>query len=336
MKPIAPRHLNTPTKEDEPTRVARPILTIPNWNHQPMEMVETDGEKIDFEAAASGKMPENSQLSDSPKNEKTGTEKRLRDTIHVYWSTARSQAELKLPRRLPEAIRGILPGIGIAISLIFVWFFIQGRSSQPTPNDLVNQDSSTVIKPITEAPLRKSENQSLAVTQPDRQKITNADPPSEALFNNVSIIERNAPPVSPKTQVTQAEISSRERVDIASRTAIESTFAKTKSRPSRTTVAPTTRLNQSEWPRNENKSAPALDPLTIEQRPVVETNLNQVPQANRTPTFRRRELQPSRPQTVEPYTQDLQPQYSYQTTDPSTYKDPDYVVPPVTRRTARE
>lgn len=338
MKPIAPRHRNPIETKDEGIRLARPILTIPDWNDRPSEMVASDGENIDFEVASSEKLPDEPNRSDSTTVEKMPSERKLRDTIHVYWSTAKNRAELKLPRRLPEAIRGILPGIGIAISLIFVWFFIQGGPNPPTPTDLVNQDSSPVIKPITEAPLRRPGNPSVAVNQPAPQEVSTAkvEVESEPLFDHFAIIERKEASVSTSAKEQQSEVSSRERVDIASRTAVEGTFAKTKSRLSQTAVAPTAPPTNYEWSPGAGQSSQETDPLAIGQRPTVETKVNQGAPANPNPTLRRRELQPERGQSADPSTPDLDPQYSYQTTDPSTYKDPDYVVPPITRRTKNE
>ena len=325
MMPIAPRYRRSAESNGETERLARPILTIPDWN---VQVSETETEAEVREEIPTG-LSDGESTQESVENHRP-VAGRLRDRIHVYWSTARSKHRIGLPRRIPEAIRGILPGIGISISLMFVWFLIRGVPNEPSANDLADQGSSAVIEPISESPLRKSRAIPVA-TRPQGESDASARVASnpEELFHDVAIIHRTTGDREDsshegKSQEQMAPIAEPAQPSVE----VAATIPEPRSRQPVVKDPP----ESYEWSPNGNGMASNSQALTVENRPKV----RQVRNRNRRASERPQQRRPQREQVAAPApTKTNQPTYSYQTTDPSTYNDPAYEVPPVAQRQAR-
>lgn len=344
MTPIAPRYRGSAPSGDKRDDQLHPILTIPDWDAQ--EELADEPVPAHSEPApepepvgvneAEEQAPEESPSDDPP------VAGRLRETIHVYWSTAKFGKRFRLPSRLPEAVRGILPGVGIAISLIFVWFLINRSSNEPTASDMADQGTTSAIQPINGNPLRKTATPRVARAKP-KPKPEAAKPKKpvaevvadkeDTLFDDIPIIERESPAETvqqpsealadaaeetlppPTTVPPQDELVARKPI--------------TPDQPSNHGGAPSTTLSSTteyEW---SGKADPRMRPDAPSTGPAPqrrETAVARRPQQRRDPSQAPRNRQVNNSENVG------NKQFTYESTDPSTYKDPIYNVPPIVGR----
>ncbi len=352
MSPIAPRYRGPNASPDDIQPTVNPVLTIPNMV-QPIENTVTFQGEVSQEPAS----PAEGEASPTPDLEiepiaadDSGMQPVLgsmQDSIkRITEATSRSIRQVGNNKSFNpvETVRGVLPGIVISISIICLWWIVGRNSSAPTRPDIARQPprQQETINPIASEPLRVAE-QVVDASRDEAPAIATEPKRDEQLFDSVPFINRPANDRVSQSDPTQEAAST---VPPAN----ERPQAETHPAPSQSSRAPAAqsevanaqtsarvpaRQPRNERPRVNERVRPKVADRSTEfewQRgrsgqPMIDRPGDGIrPRQDHTVTAQspRRDRPRRDRQTQQPH--------SYQQTDPSTYKDPVYNVPPVARR----
>ena len=353
MTSIEPRFRGHYPATDEQNDRIYPILAIPDWDAQAVLNVSLNS----IEAATAASPAEATDAADwnHVANEQLSGDDgpaagRLRKTTEKDWSISELSKRLRLASTLPNAIRGVLPGVGIAISLMFLWAIFQ--KDETTQNQSVlSQDRPNAVKPIDQEPLRAASPTSVATQNPTTNSpivATNGDESVDPLFNQVPIIASESADDFATTDTDSA--SGDDFVDAESllnpqETAVEATVnrgsagqigvgmvnssVQTSMGGSKTELPASTHTRQKVGLMN-NLTAPSQRADSTEPNSMTDkgffSNSPDVARQQPPSGFDRGTL--NNPSSANS-------RYSYEITDPSTFKDPIYNIPPIARRQTR-
>jgi len=353
MTSIEPRFRGHYPATDEQNDRICPILAIPDWDAQAVLNVSLNS----IEAATAASPAEATDAADwnHVANEQLSGDDgpaagRLRKTTEKDWSISELSKRLRLASTLPNAIRGVLPGVGIAISLMFLWAIFQ--KDETTQNQSVlSQDMPNAVKPIDQEPLRAASPTSVATQNPTTNSpivATNGDESVDPLFNQVPIIASESADNFATTDTDSA--SGDDFVDAESllnpqETAVEATVnrgsagqigvgmvnssVQTSMGGSKTELPASTHTRQKVGLMN-NLTAPSQRADSTEPNSMTDkgffSNSPDVARQQPPSGFDRGTL--NNPSSANS-------RYSYEITDPSTFKDPIYNIPPIARRQTR-
>ena len=353
MTSIEPRFRGHYPATDEQNDRIYPILAIPDWDAQAVLNVSLNS----IEAATAASPAEATDAADwnHVANEQLSGDDgpaagRLRKTTEKDWSISELSKRLRLASTLPNAIRGVLPGVGIAISLMFLWAIFQ--KDETTQNQSVlSQDMPNAVKPIDQEPLRAASPTSVATQNPTTNSpivATNGDESVDPLFNQVPIIASESADDFATTDTDSA--SGDDFVDAESllnpqETAVEATVnrgsagqigvgmvnssVQTSMGGSKTELPASTHTRQKVGLMN-NLTAPSQRADSTEPNSMTDkgffSNSPDVARQQPPSGFDRGTL--NNPSSANS-------RYSYEITDPSTFKDPIYNIPPIARRQTR-
>lgn len=337
MSPIAPRYRGPNPSSDDSQPALSPILTIPHLT--PIEddpvtysQVVSDSapsEQADVEAA--GSKPGEAEPTPPIDNGTQPVRGSMQESIQrITNSATRSLKSFGTNKSFNpiETVRGVLPGIVISISIICLWWIVGRSSPAPQRQDIARetQTGQEMINPIADDPLRATEQVADARNGDSASTSAEANR-DEQLFDHVPFINRptndsvsqsDSTPEAPTT-VPPAEDGPQADARPAPSQSSFPPEAQTDIASNRPNPAPTGRDVRADVLR---PNVPGREPVGAAER-STEFEWPRDRQVASQPTDRsgqrRDDRQPQRP-------------YSYQQTDPSTYQDPIYHVPPVARR----
>ena len=349
MSPIAPRYRGPDASSDDSQPALSPILKIPNLT--PEDQVVTYSGVLSDVSVENAPDATTEAHSEIPSPEQGGLQpvlgsmqesiKRITDTATRSIKRVGDGNKTFSP---VETVRGVLPGIVISISIICLWWIIGRSSPAPLRPDIARESQSgqESINPIASDPLRVAEK--AKDTRADNSPSVATDASSdEQLFDHVPFINRPTNETVSQSDATQEAPTSAPPTD--------GPQAEARPAPSQSSFPPAV---QSEIAEAQPNPRSPRDQMNVQQR--TDRPRTPVRVADRSTEFEwqrgsqgRRAPDPQRVRTVEQRrapqataqrkdrnrtTEDRQPRrtYSYQQTDPSTYKDPVYNVPPVARR----
>ena len=244
----------------------------------------------------------------------------------------------------------MLPGVGIAISLMFLWAIFQ--KDETTQNQSVlSQDMPNVVKPIDQEPLRAASPTSVATQNPTTNSpivATNGDESVDPLFNQVPIIASESADDFATTDTDSA--SGDDFVDAESllnpqETAAEATVnrgsagqigvgmvnssVQTSMGGSKTELPASTLTRQNVGLMN-NLTAPSQRANSTEPNSMTDKEF-----FSKSPDVARQQPPSGFDRGTLNNPSSANSRYSYEITDPSTFKDPIYNIPPIARRQTR-
>ena len=365
MSPIAPRYRGLNDSSAEPQASLSPILTIPHL----LPPEEASAVQPNDEATIqrdSIEVAEEAPVADTP-SETTSVEVSvpvagtMQDSIkRITHSATRSLRQFgKSGTFNPvETVRGVLPGIVISISIICLWWVVGRNSSTPLRQEMAREAAGTAdsIKPIADQPLRAPQTAADSAAEVPPVNVAGVDKPDEQLFDHVPFINRptndtvsksggqtesapaaaatNGGPQADARPAASPSTNPAERQTKVARNPQGVDRAPRDDRPgqSRLSERPSTEYEWREADRVARREENAVAP----RRPRTDPrDARAYPSHARRHEARSRqdEIAAQRQQRREPAPErNDSPVYSYQQTDPATYTDPAYNVPPVARR----
>ena len=353
MTSIEPRFRGHYPATDEQNDDLCPILAIPDWEAQAVSNVSLNS----IEAATAASPAEATDAADwnHVANEQLSGDDgpaagRLRETTEKDWSISKFRKRLRLTSALPNTVRGVLPGVGIAISLMFLWTVFQ-KDQTPQNQGVLSRDVPKAVKPIDQEPLRAASPTSVATQTPTTNSpvvATNDNESVDPLFNQVPIIASESADDFATTDTDPAAAD-----DFADAKSLlnpqDNTAEATLTREAPGQIGVGMVNNSGQTSATGSKSEPSVSDPTRQNVGLVNSLTAPSQRANtsapnsmtdkaffsNSPDVARQQPPSGSARGTLNNPPGANSRYSYESTDPSTFKDPIYNIPPIARRQTR-